>query len=132
MKLSLSQSILLLTSFSTFFLGTRGSERHVADDAFLRSAVYKSIRSKCPSKGLQDKLSSLRWGLKERMKQAGAYIHNNGLSEDQFKPDPNLVEAYAEYFCKTMKFPSHGKLPPINVLEYQQLNYPAQEVRRKF
>ena len=123
------QTLLLIVSTSTLFQEALGSEHAISKDAFLRTAVYETTRRKCYSKATKDKFVGLGWSLKESMKTANSYILSHKLSEDQFRPDPKIVEAYAEYFCETLRFPHAGKLPGLEVLDNTLLESPVQQVR---
>ena len=123
------QTLLLIVSTSTLFQEALGSEHAISKDAFLRTAVYETTRRKCYSKATKDKFVGLGWSLKESMATAKYYMHSHKLSEDQFIPDPKIVEAYANYFCETLKFPGKGRMPSLEVLDYHQfLESPAQQV----
>ncbi|CAL6339200.1 unnamed protein product [Bathycoccus prasinos] len=102
-----------------------------ADHLFLSKELimYETTRRKCYSKATKDKFVGLGWSLKESMKTANSYILSHKLSEDQFRPDPKIVEAYAEYFCETLRFPHAGKLPGLEVLDNTLLESPVQQVR---
>ena len=128
-KKKLMRILMLIVSTSTLFQEALGSGHAIAKDAFLRSAVYESTRRKCYSHQTKDKFVGLGWSLKESMATAQSYIFKNKLSEDQFKPDLRLVEAYAEYFCETLRFPTHGEMPSLEVLGDRLLESPAQRVR---
>ena len=111
------QSVLLLTSI--FYQGTLGSSLGVGRDAYLRGAIFKSAYSRCHTDKNKWGFIGLGWSLKETRKLADEYIQQGKVTEDMLKPDPNLVEAYTEYFCRTNKFPLKGKLPNPSVLNLQ-------------
>jgi hypothetical protein len=115
------QTLLLIVLTSSLFQEALGSDLAITKNAILRSAVYETTRKKCYSSKTKNKFPGLGWSLKEGMQTAKSYLISHKLSEDQFRPDPKIVQAYAEHFCETLQFPTHGKLPPLEVLNIPQL-----------
>ena len=111
------QSVLLLTSI--FYQGTLGSPLGIGRDSYLRDAIFKSAHSRCYTDKTKGGFIGLGWYLKESVGHTKEYIQQGIVTEDMLKPDPNLVEAYTEYFCRTYKFPLRGKLPNPSVLNLQ-------------
>ena len=86
------QTLLLIVLTSSLFQEALGSDLAITKDAILRSAVYETTRRKCYSKKTKDKFPGLGWSLKEGMATAKSYLISHKLSEDQFRPDPKIVQ----------------------------------------
>lgn len=96
----------LLSSILIFYIQLAcGSSISVARQVLLKHAIIQEIGVRCSEKSAPIK-RAIQWGLKELQHNAAP-----DLNRAELVPDPNLVSAYAEYFCDTKKIPERGRLP---------------------
>lgn len=96
-----------------------GSSGHLAQELLLKEEIITEVQKKCPESAKPIKIG-IHWGWKDMLREARPLLNSD---QAQLAPDPNLVEAYAEYFCQTKRVPHQGHLPARNdVLSY--LNVP--------
>lgn len=127
MRIFNSQFFLFITLALSFSQVALGSSGRAAKQFILKETIIKAIRSKCPQDSEPIK-RGLQWGMKELKREAMPTLR---FDQAQVASDPNLVEAYAEYYCQTKVIPKKGELPnPAVISSY--LNTPTiEEVRRR-